>query len=444
VTVVVVGAGPAGLHAASTAARCGASVLLIDAGAAAGGQYHRHPLAEPPQQAVAKHWHPRIDHRPNTTVWAIDGRRLFLCTGPADSAGGRSWQVDADALVLATGAYDRALAFPGWDLPGVVTAGGAQAMAKAHGIAVGQRVIVTGSGPFLLPVAASLLRAGARVVAVLEAGSTIAWRRRPWAVAQAPGKLAELARYASVLARARVPYRTRRAVIAAHGRDRVAEVTVATLDSSWRPITGRTRRVTVDAVCIGYGFSPHLDLAVGAGARLREGFVDVDDEQATSVAGVFAAGEITGIGGADLAAVEGELAGYAAAAYVGQRSPVPARIKRRRARLRSFGAALSDVYAIQPGWQQWLTDDTVVCRCEEVTVRELRRATAERGADGLRALRLTSRAGLGLCQGRVCLRNVIDLAETAIARPLLDNEPRRSVTFPIRLAEVANSSMKGP
>ena len=81
---------------------------------------------------------------------------------------------------------------------------------------------------------------------------------------------------------------------------------------------------------------------------------------------------------------------------------MPARIKRRRARLRSFAAALSDVYAIQPGWQQWLTDDTVVCRCEEVTARELRRATAERGADGLRALRLTSRAGLGLCQGRVC------------------------------------------
>jgi succinate dehydrogenase/fumarate reductase flavoprotein subunit len=202
--------------------------------------------------------------------------------------------------------------------------------------------------------------------------------------------------------------------------------------------------VSVDAVCIGYGFSPHLDLAIAAGARLRDGFVDVDDEQATSVAGVFAAGEITGIGGADLAAVEGELAGYAAAAYLGQRSPVPARIKRRRARLRSFGAALSDVYAIQPGWQQWLTDDTVVCRCEEVTVRELRRATAERSADGLRALRLTSRAGLGLCQGRVCLRNVVDLAETAIERPLLDNEPRRSVTFPIRLAEVANSSMEGP
>ena len=442
-TLVVVGAGPAGLHAASTAAQCGASVLLIDAGAAAGGQYHRHALAEPLPQAVARHRHPRIDHRPNTTVWAIDGRRLFLRTGPADSADGRSWQVDADAVVLATGAYDRVLPFPGWDLPGVVTAGAAQAMAKAHGIAVGQRVIVTGSGPFLLPVATSLLRAGARVITVLEAGSTIAWRRRPWAVAQAPGKLAELARYASVLARARVPYRTRRAVIAAHGRDRVAEVTVATLDSSWRPIGGRTRRVTVDAVCIGYGFSPQLDLAVGAGARLHDGFVDVDDEQATSVPGVFAAGEITGIGGADLAAAEGELAGYAAAAYVGQPSLVPARIKRRRARLRSFGAALSDVYAVQPGWQQWLTDDTVVCRCEEVTAQELRRATAERGADGLRALRLTSRAGLGLCQGRVCLRNVVDLAETAIARPLLDNGPRRSVTFPIRLAEVANSSLEG-
>ena len=219
--MVVVGAGPAGLHAASTAARCGASVLLIDAGAAAGGQYYRHALVGPPPRAVAHHSHPRVDHRANTTVWAIDGRRLFLRTGPADSSNGRSWQVDADALVLATGAYDHALPFPGWDLPGVVTAGAAQAMAKAHGIAVGQRVIVTGSGPFLLPVATSLLRAGARVVAVLEAGSTIAWRRRLRAVVQSPGKLAELARYASVLARAGVPYRTRRAVVAAHGRDRV-------------------------------------------------------------------------------------------------------------------------------------------------------------------------------------------------------------------------------
>jgi NADPH-dependent 2,4-dienoyl-CoA reductase/sulfur reductase-like enzyme len=444
VSVVVVGAGPAGLHAASTAARCGASVLLVDAGAAAGGQYHRHALGDPPPRAVAQHWHPRIDHRVDTTVWAIDGRRLFLRTGPADSSDGRSWQVDADALVLATGAYDRALPFPGWDLPGVVTAGAAQALAKAHRIAVGQRVIVAGSGPFLLPVATSLLGVGARVVAVLEAGSTTAWRRQPVAAARMPEKLAELTRYAATLARARVPYRTRRAVVAAHGRDRVAEVTVAALDARWRPIRGRTRRVSVDAVCVGYGFLPQLDLALSAGARLREGFVEVDAEQATSVAGVFAAGEITGLGGADLAAAEGELAGYAAAAYVGRWSPVPARIKRRRARLRRFATALSEVYAVQPGWQHWLADDTVVCRCEEIAVQAVRRAVAEGGADGLRALRLTTRAGLGLCQGRVCLRNVADLAEAAMVGPLLDYAPRRAVAFPIRLAELADSSWEAP
>jgi NAD(P)H-nitrite reductase large subunit len=259
-----------------------------------------------------------------------------------------------------------------------------------------------------------------------------------------PEKLAELTRYAATLARARVPYRTRRAVVAAHGRDRVAEVTVAALDARWRPIRGRTRRVSVDAVCVGYGFLPQLDLALSAGARLREGFVEVDAEQATSVAGVFAAGEITGIGGADLAAAEGELAGYAAAAYVGRWSPVPARIKRRRARLLRFATALSEVYAVQPGWQHWLADDTVVCRCEEVTVQAVRRAVAEGGADGLRALRLTTRAGLGLCQGRVCLRNVADLAEAAMVGPLLDYAPRRAVAFPIRLAELADSSWEAP
>jgi NAD(P)H-nitrite reductase large subunit len=233
-------------------------------------------------------------------------------------------------------------------------------------------------------------------------------------------------------------------VVAAHGRGRVAEITVAALDAQWRPISSRTRRMSVDAVCIGYGFFPQLDLAVSVGARVRDGFVEVDHEQATSVAGVFAAGEITGIGGAELAAVEGELAGYAAAAYVGRWSPVPARIRRRRARLRRFATALSDVYAVQPGWRQWLADDTVVCRCEEVTAQDVRRATAERGADGLRAIRLTSRAGLGLCQGRVCLRNVADLAEAALDGALLDYAPRRAVTFPIRLAELATPPLEGP
>lgn len=436
-TVVVVGAGPAGLHAASTAARCGADVMLLDAAPAAGGQYLRRRAGTPPSRAIRDHWHARVDHRSHTTAWAADGRRLFLRTGPADAPGHRMWQVDADAVVLATGAYDRVLPFPGWDLPGVVTAGAAQAMAKAHGIAVGSRVIVSGSGPFLLPVAVSLLHAGARVVAVLEAGSATAWLRRPVDAARAPVKLAELAGYGAVLARARVPYRTRRAVVAAHGRGRVAEATVAALDARWRPIPGRDRRVNVDAVCVGYGFVPQLDLAAGAGADVRDGFVAVDDQQATSAPGVFAAGEITGIGGADLAAAEGIVAGYAAAAYAGRWHPVPPAARRRRTRAARFASALAHVYAPQPGWQQWPADDTILCRCEEVTVGQLRRAIADDGADGLRALRLTSRVGLGLCQGRMCLHNATELAEAVLERPLHDREPRRPIAFPVRLGDLA-------
>jgi D-hydroxyproline dehydrogenase subunit alpha len=437
VTVVVVGAGPAGLSAASTAARCGADVLLLDAAADAGGQYLRRRSGTPPPRAIRDHWHARIDHRPHTTAWAADGRRLFLRTGPADAPAARMWQIDADALVLATGAYDRALPFPGWDLPGVVTAGAAQAMAKAHGVAVGTRVIVSGSGPFLLPVAVSLIRAGARVVAVLEAGSATAWTRRPVAAVRAPAKLGELAGYAATLTRAGVPYRTRRAVTAAHGRGRVAEVTVAALDARWRPIPGRDHRVSVDAACVGYGFLPQLDLAPGAGAQLRDGFIAVDAQQATSAPGVFAAGEITGIGGADLSAAEGTLAGYAAAAYVGRWHPVPAAAHRRRARASRFASALAHVYAPQPGWQQWAADDTILCRCEEVTVGQLRRAITDDGADGLRAIRLTSRIGLGMCQGRMCLHNATELAEAILQRPLLDRQPRRPIAFPVRLGDLA-------
>ncbi|MFI9381091.1 FAD-dependent oxidoreductase [Kutzneria sp. NPDC052558] len=392
-TVVVVGAGPAGVNAAVTAAKAGREVLLIDSAPRIGGQYHRQSFRAKEIRAKG------VRHLLDTTVWAIEGNRLHL-TG--------SRVVTAEKLILATGAYDRTLPFPGWDLPGVYTAGAAQAMAKGQHIALGRNVIVAGTGPFLLPVAASLLDVGAKV-RVFEANSASRnWLREPKALIAGRSKLTELAGYAKV-----APYyRERTAVIAAHGDDRVREVTVARLDRDWNPL--RVKRIPADAVCVGYGFVPQLELAIAAGCRISNGFVEVDADQRTSVPWVFAAGEITGIGGAEQAAHEGIIAGGGPGAPVDRR----------------FAEALTRVYPVKTGWRGWLDDDTVICRCEKVTHRKLR--TATQGLIATRAVKLASRAGLGVCQGRMCGATVADL---------LDLDPatfaRRPIAIPIPLGELA-------
>lgn len=481
VEVVVVGGGPAGMAAALAAADAGAEVMLVDSASAVGGQYHRQLPdefhAERPDR-VQHGWgsfavqrdrierHPRITHWPETSVWAIEPvravqpidtaggsrgsgdrpHRLRLQTGPADSPGRLIQTVDTTALVLATGAYDRVLPFPGWELPGVYSAGAAQALAKGQRIAVGRRVIVAGTGPFLLPVAESLLGVGADVVELLEtngpAGVLSGWLSDPLA---AVGKAREAAGFASLLARHRIRLRHRHTVIAAHGSQRVEAVTVARLDRNWRPVRGSERRVVVDAVCLGFGFTAHLELAVSAGCELGAGpdagsAVVVDESQRTSVPGVFAAGELTGIGGAELAAAEGRVAGASAAASLaGDREPARASDRKAVAKGKRFAEALAKAYPVRPGWQQWSTDRTVVCRCEEVLRQDLRDAVLERDVLGTRSLKLSTRAGLGLCQGRVCSRTVTELA--AAYQPGVKADPaagaRRPIAVPVRLRDLA-------
>ncbi|KQM15912.1 pyridine nucleotide-disulfide oxidoreductase [Plantibacter sp. Leaf171] len=473
--VVVVGAGPAGLQAALAARALGASVTLLDASDELGGQYWRHLPASRPSAAEASLHHgferflamrAALDADAGCTVvteaqvWAIDvdrdapaddatmtGLRLHVLVGPPDGADRTPLTIRPDALVLATGAHDRTLPFPGWDLPGVFSAGAAQALAKGERVAVGQRVVVAGAGPFLLPVAASLTATGSRVLGVYEAttvgGLAAGWLPKPWQLLGVTGKVGELIGYVSGHLRHRIPYRVGHAVVAAHGTERVERVTIAAVDADWSPIPGTDRTVEADAVCVSHGFTPRLELAIAAGCALTPTrFVEVDAEQRTSVPTVFAAGEITGIGGVDAALAEGAIAGHAAAGGLPGASGIRSAVGRRDTFL-AFTERLERAHGIREGWSDWLEDDTTICRCEEVDHGALRGTATATCATGLRSLKLSTRAGLGICQGRMCGRTVEELLHR-VAREsggdgLIDgvSSDRRPIASPIRIGELA-------
>ena len=482
--IAVVGAGPAGLAAALAAAGFGCTVTLIDSGPAIGGQIYRQNLlgadrgagapgagAVPPRLHRAAR-HRRIRHLAATSVWHAeqepDGWFRLRLAGPdrpepepdgeaggtgtalGGQAGGAGPAVlRARAVVLATGAAELVLPFPGWDLPGVTTAGAAQALLKSQGVTVGQRVLVSGSGPLLFPVAAGLAEAGVRVVAVLEATAAGVGARHAVRFAAYPGRLREAAGYAATLVRHRVPVRAGHAVVACRGAGRVERATIARLDRDWRPVPGSRREEAVDAVHVSFGFSPALDLARLLGCADAQhpirptAAVRCDADLATSVAGVFAAGEVTGVGGAQAAELKGYLAGASAARYLGRLHPVAytARTRTLRSRLgpaRRFAALLDDAYPLRPGWLDWPEPDTIACRCEETRWAEIGQAVAAGAAD-VRSVKGLTRCGMGYCQGRICGPIVQYAVAAAAGRPLgeVGDLHSRPVLTPVPLDVIA-------
>ncbi|MFK0284249.1 FAD-dependent oxidoreductase [Streptomyces sp. NPDC090499] len=443
--LAVIGAGPAGLAATLAAARGGLRVTLVDAAPEAGGQFYRQPaagLGARRPQALHHQWRDwerlrdglhrlvapgLVTHLRDHHVWCVTRRRsgftVHALHGPAQE---QSVEVRADAVLLATGGYEKVLPFPGWTLPGVVTAGGAQAMLKGGLVLPGRTAVVAGTGPLLLPVATGLAAAGARVAALVESADPRDFVRRSPALAARPAKLAEGAHYAARLLRHGVRTLVHHTVVEAHGDrrgERLAAVTVAALDTAGRVRPGTRRHIDCDTLAVGHGMLPHTDLAEVLGCRIDGVAVHVDGEQRTDVPGVWAAGEATGVGGAVLALAEGHVAGRSAAARLSGREPDPrdwAGAARARAALRRFTAAMDDAYAPPAHWTEQVTDDTVVCRCEEVTGGAVRRAVTELGAGDVRTVKLLTRAGMGWCQGRMCGPAVAGLAgcpETAARRP---------------------------
>lgn len=444
--VAVVGGGPAGIGAALAAAESGAAVLLIDEHARPAGQYFKGPAEgfEPGRgkdqerirtlrSELAGH---DVEVFSDAVVWGIFDRRNIMVVHE-----GRSELVQAGAVVLATGAYDRPVPFPGWTLPGVMTAGAAQTFVKAQRVLPGKRILLAGAGPFLLPVARGLAEAGAEVILV-EATSSTAWLGLGPAAAGVPALIGEAVGYARALRRLGVRRYSSHKIVRAIGDGAVSAAVISRVDGDWRAVPGTERTLDVDAIATGYGFVPSTELAESVGLSLRfdpyaqTWFVETDDDMETSEPGVFAAGEITGIAGSDVAFLEGRLAGIGAASHARAIGPAEA-ADRRRAERRSglrarhrFAAALNRTFRPRPGLWDGLADDVVVCRCEEVTAGEIRERVRN-GCTSPKALKDWTRAGMGLCQGRVCSGSVARLIAEGLEKPL-ESVPRGTIRPPVK------------
>ncbi|MGK5529657.1 FAD-dependent oxidoreductase [Streptomyces sp. URMC 129] len=431
VDVAVVGGGPAGLTAAALLGEGGLRVALIDEADRPGGQFYKR-RAEPMADAFGD-FRPRgtalieraraagVRCLPHTLVWGATDAGTSLLTG--DVRTGAAGRVTARATIVATGAFERAVPFPGWLLPGVVTPGFALHLATMDRTAVGRRVVVAGTGPFLLPVAHALLDVGVRIEALLELNHPYRPRLAALGAAGHPARLTEAAGYLLSLAVRGVRVRQGRRVLAAYGDDRVRAVDIGPADPA-RAGEG-VQRVEVDALCVGFGFRPSTELLRLLGCRTGvdpatgEELPVVDQDGATSVDGVYAAGECAGIAGVHAAEVRGELAARAVLRRFGREAPGGARLAaaRRRARaLDRFAALTRRLYPVPPSLTTSLADDTTVCRCEGVTAGEIRRAAAT-GWNDLHATKGATRAGMGPCQGRECGHVVAALARRTPGAP---------------------------
>lgn len=464
--VAVIGAGPAGLAAAGEAASAGVSVVLIDAATQPGGQYwrhadERHETGEPGRwhhgwktyESLARELRVHIDdgaieYCPSTHVVSVEnGGPFTLQTAPVqEAAGSRSGltSISARRVVLCPGTYDRQLPVPGWTIPGVMAAGGVQAFIKTQGISPGRRVVLGGTGPFLLAAAASILEAGGEVAAICESSDLAGWIPQGALAGLVPAKAVEGAEYAALLARHRVPYLRRTVITNIHGGKSVEAVATAkiTRAGSIRPGTEQAFE-NVDIVGLGWGFVPQVELVLQFGAEtLQDGDSSlvgvVDGDQQSSIPGLFLAGEITGVSGATAAVAEGRIAGRAVARSAIKR-PLAATVRVADARdritrrnHRAFARAMHQAHRVPATWSQWLKEDTLVCRCEEVSWHTVCEATENLAAEDPRTLKGVTRLGMGWCQGRIC-----GFAAACLSGAKTTSSSQRTLAVPVSTADLA-------
>jgi hydrogen cyanide synthase HcnB len=426
VDLVIIGGGPAGITAATEAARMGASVALIDENENLGGKVFgptgntiKGSASDKIEKNLRRQMLKDFDRVKdkvllylNTEVWDVVDQRLVLLY----SRSGSEEQVNrikGDKLIISVGAFEKAIPFPGWTLPGVFSVGGLNTRVK-KGIGPGKRFLLAGTGPLQLVLANHLINAGAVLSAIVNAASL------KDIAANAPKLFASIDYlkirsgfdYLRNIKRHNIPIYRSHIISKVDGTSELEKAEIVKVDRSWNPIRGTEKQLSIDSVAYGFGLIPCTELTRLCGCkhiydeRLGYWKVELNERMETSVPGVFAAGDGQTIKGYSAAIEEGRVAALEACTQL-------ERVDRREAdrlirpalrklkRFNRFGQTMDSISTPRPGIFNILSNDTVVCRCEEVTMQDLISAVAD-GARDVNDIKRRTRLGMGHCQGRYC------------------------------------------
>jgi NADPH-dependent 2,4-dienoyl-CoA reductase/sulfur reductase-like enzyme len=448
--VIVVGAGPAGLAAATELARAGVGVALLDELAAPGGQIYRAITTTPltkrellgedywrGAELVEAFRESGAIYVPRATVWSLS-RECELGV----SIDGAARMIAARQIIVATGALERPFPIPGWTLPGVMTVGAAQILLKSTGRAPSGRIVIAGTGPLIWLLAWQYINAGVEIAAILDitklGNATTAWRHAPAFAAS---------RYFKKGIELMLRVRERVRVVSRVDHLRVLGDTQAR-GIAYRIGAAEPREEPADIVLLHQGVVPNINLAAAAGCGLEWDDAQrcfrpiVDGWFMSDIEGIFVAGDGAGIGGAEAAAHRGRLAAIGALHRLGKLDAAQAqaatREHRRELARAERGRAFLDTAFMPPDATRRPDGDTIVCRCEEVTAQQVIDA-AKQGCTGPNQLKSFLRCGMGPCQGRMCSLTVTELiaATHGLAPGDVGTYRLRPPVKPITLAELA-------
>jgi len=438
--VAIIGSGPAGLAAASEAVAHGLSVILFDDNSMPGGQYLRQmpgnfkraaPTVFDKQKAHHTSFlkltnHPKVQYMSDTIVWGMFSDKVI-----AYASGLESGYIRAEYIIIATGAHDRAVPFPGWTLPGVIAAGGVQNLIKGQRIVPGGRVLIAGNGPLILLVAYNLHRAGCEIVGVQEVGQKRVRALDLLRLLNVPSLFMKGILYNVTLLKAGIPVKRGMTVLEARGDNDVTEVLVAPIDQSGRVNRFKARSINTEILVSGFGLTSSSEITRLLGCEhvyrsSQGGWIPLRSaDLETSIPGVFAVGDCARIQGAEIAFLEGRIAGLNVAMRLDREanrngSKKIRSLRRKLSRYNRFRSGIERFFAPPNNFLSLITNETVICRCEDVTAGEIYDKIRGNIYD-INSIKTLTRTGMGRCQGRNCLGTLAEIVHAETKCELSDS-----------------------
>ena len=456
VDLVVLGAGPAGVAAANVASKEGAEVVIIDENSSAGGQIYRAPPNEFQPQNSFKSDEFRegekqrnILENSNLTalfkhrVWSVSSDLVVSTVGPN---GLSSWH--ARSLIIANGALERIIPFPGWTIPGVIGLAASTILLKSQYVLPGQSTVVAGCGPLLIAVANGIIKSGGKVSAIIDLNSKSDWIKAFPRLLSRPDQLFKGMSWFANIMKAGIKIYGGHAVTNTKQVDNVLRISIAPINSAGSILDSKNQKIVEgDCLAIGHGLFPSTEITRLLKAKhiydpYKGGWVPlIDDDFRSSIPGVYIAGDATGISGAFSAVQKGRIAGMAAVRDLNVMSSqkYKAKIKSELIILKkneNFGKAAVRLMKFRPELIQTITSETIVCRCEDVFRSEIDEAI-ESGARDLNQLKAWTRCGMGPCQGRTCSEAIeAILASKVGSRELAGQWTGRTPLRPVPIEQI--------